>query len=1127
MARNRKIDKMYIDLGMDMSGLDSDFITASNTVNEEMAKLGRMVKGVKLSTAIEISGLEGSGNEVDKLKLKLSGLNQELKIQSEKLKVLAAEHKAETLEYGENSIAVQKATVRLKAEQRVQSELAAEIKRTTTAIKAQEEAQKAAATQDKLNSINNKFQQSQLKTEIKILGIDEAVNSTEKLNQKLQGLQQQMNLQSQSTKVLRQEYISIARSQGLHSEAAEKLKLKLLESQKAEALFTNQIKISNKAIKEQTAAIKAQEEAQKAAATQKNLSSLSAKSEHAKLETEIKILGLDESKNGIEILKTKIAGLKSQMDIQKQTTAALSQEYKRVATAEGESSLAAMRLKTNLLQAEKAEAVLKSQLNATNMSLNQQTIAMSQTAVASNKLNFSSLKSGMQSAKGAIGGVTGVLGKANLAILAFTSTAATLGGLTAFTDSAVKAGDSAYSLKSKLNLSAAEAGNLNRMLGMVDVDAKTFSNTMVRLDKSVQTAGKNGNATTKALERFGVSLQDDDGKLKNYSEQLTELAKGYEAASAAGQEEAYVAEVLGNRGAELVPLLKEYNELATSSSKIKTIGIDADEAHQTALHMKELNMQAGQLKNALGNALMPVVNEFAPQLQEYLGEIAISIKEHKEDIKLISDLIINGICVGEKMAGFLLEVALSPLKGWHEIFKLITGDADYLSHTLEYISETLENYRRNGLVNVQNSDAFHEQLEAEKRLAEVEKKRIAQAEKLKQEQAKQAQERIEQLKKEEENTKAVDKVRADIAAEEFKRSHNNVENAIYDIEREKDESIKAGNDTTTALEIAEMKRIATIKKSAFDGYKLIKEARESAYAEDFKRDHSGINNELFDIEREKEKIIQATGDMAVATEVAEIKKQAAYRKSAAEIKQNRNELAESLYNITHSSLESRLNDIEKEKREWIKKTKDEVTATKLAEAQKKQATQAALVETLKNDQKQAEIVDKWRKNQISEETMMKELRKIELDKAGLKESDVKKYPKELLIETSKIMDGIRKNQYDVIAGEATTLKDLFGDLASGMKDVGSLAAENFFAPFHEQTQMITAQLASAGQMAVDGSRYQQQGGGSSGGTMVNLNLGGISVTIKNDIDRAKVIEEAERKVGRELKIILNEALSNL
>ena len=992
--KGKQIDQLFLGLGLDVSQLDADFISADKTVQEEMNKLSRTAQSVKLKTAIEVTGLSETGNQSETLTAKLKGLNESLHIQEQRVKLLSAEHMDYVNRLGEDAAGTQNLTNRLLREQKAQSELAAEIKRTTAALKEQEQANQAAATQA-------------------------------------------------------------------------------------------------------------------------NLSSLSAKSEHAKLETEIKILGLDESTNGIEILKTKIAGLKSQMDIQKQTTAALSSEYKRVAAAEGESSLAAMRLKTNLLQAERAEAVLKSQLNATNMSLNQQTIAMNQTAISSSKLNFSSLKNGVQSAKGAVSSVTGALGKANLAIVGFAAAAATLGGLTAFTDGA----NAAYTLKSRLNLTATEAGSLNRMLGMADVDAKTFSNTMIRLDKSVQTAGKSGNATTNALDSFGVSLKDNDGKLKNYSDQLAELAKGYDAASAAGKEEAYVAEVLGNRGADLVPLLKEYNELATASSKIKTIGIDANEAHQAALDMKALNMQAGQLKNALGNALMPVVSEFAPQIQKSLGDTAEWLKEHKEDIREITKLLINGVSLTLKTVNFLLEVALSPLKGWHMIFQQITGDTEYLSHLFEYINETIENYRRNGLSGLQNSTAFHEQLEAEKRLAEMETKRTEQAKKLKEEQASQAQASIEQAKE-------INKVKSDIATEEYKRSHDSLSNALFDIDREKNEAIAAGNDATTALKVAELKRIAVIKKFAFDGYQLIKEARESAYADDFKRDHTGLENELFDIEREKEKLIQQTGDVASATEVAEIKKQAAYRKSADEIKQNRTELAESIFNITHSSLESRLHDIEKEKKEWIKKTQDEVAATKLAEAQKKQAVQAALIETLKNNRKAVEIVDKFKKNIIGEQTMMNELRKLELEKAGLKESDMKKFSKETLLETNRIMDGVGKNLYDVLSGEATNLKDIFGDLANGMEDVGALAAENYFAPFREQAQMLTAQLASAGQMAVDGSRYQQQGGGSVN-TDVNINIGGIAVTIKNDIDRAKVIEEAEQKVGRELKIILNEALSNL
>lgn len=975
--KGKQIDQLFLGLGLDVSQLDADFVSADKTVQEEMNKLSRTAQSVKLKTAIEVTGLSETGNQSEALTAKLKGLNESLHIQEQRVKLLSAEHMDYVNRLGEDAAGTQNLTNRLLREQKAQSELAAEIKRTTAALKEQEQANQAAATQA-------------------------------------------------------------------------------------------------------------------------NLSSLSAKSEHAKLETEIKVLGLDESTNGIEILKTKIAGLKSQMDIQKQTTAALSSEYKRVAVAEGESSLAAMRLKTNLLQAERAEAVLKSQLTATNMSLNQQTIAMNQTAISSGKLNFSSLKNGTQSAKGAIGSVAGALGTANAAMLAFVATAATLGGLTSFTDGAIEAGNAAYKLKSRLNLTATEAGSLNRMLGMADVDAKTFTNTMIRLDKSVQTAGKNGNTTTNALDRFGVSLKDGDGRLKNYSDQLVELAKGYEAASAAGMEEAYTAEILGNRGAELVPLLKEYNELATSSSKIKTIGIDTEEAHQAALHMKELNMQSSQLKNALGNALMPFTNEFAPKIQELLADTTEWIKEHKDGVKSIVNAIIFGVNLVTDTIGFGLkllktgvDVVVEPISECEMITNRIDAGLNNIRNTVDAIgklfdpiNEGMENISRNGLLGVQNAKAFHEQLEAEKRLAEMEKKRIVQAEKLKEEQAKQAQTRVEQLKKEEEQTKAVNKVKFDIAAEEYKRSHNDLENRLYDIEREKNEAIAAEQDIATATEIAELKRVAAI----------------NAYNEEVKKNNEELNN--------------------------------------------------AIYSITHSALENRLADIEKERKAWIKKTQDEVKATQLSEAEKRKAINQAVVDAIKNRQDSIKALKKYQdamKNisqtkmsiggvDVSEDmikqqanrakqTLKDELQDITLKKLGLNKEDFE-IPAQLAIDADNLQQSIDDNIYSIVNGNVSSIDGLLNNLNSSIKDSGMLAANDYFAPFREQAQLLTAQLASAGQMAVEGSRYQQQGGGSVN-TDVNINIGGIAVTIKNDIDRAKVIEEAEQKVGRELKIILNEALSNL
>lgn len=83
------------------------------------------------------------------------------------------------------------------------------------------------------------------------------------------------------------------------------------------------------------------------------------------------------------------------------------------------------------------------------------------------------------------------------------------------------------------------------MFSLTGTDIHAITPLFARLDKQIETAGEKGNATTDAMARFGITLQDEAGNLLPINEQLAQLAKGYQQAAASGQEEAYTAEVPG------------------------------------------------------------------------------------------------------------------------------------------------------------------------------------------------------------------------------------------------------------------------------------------------------------------------------------------------------------------------------------------------------------------------------------------------------------------------------------------------------------------------------------------------------------------------------------------------------
>ena len=317
-------------------------------------------------------------------------------------------------------------------------------------------------------------------------------------------------------------------------------------------------------------------------------------------------------------LKEKSALLNRQIDLQKQAVEKLQLAFDKSVTAKGADAKATQTLEEKLYKAKSTLNGMEGELKKTTTEVDKQ--SFSWTGLTS-KVKETSEK-----------GQSHVLGLKN-AVIGLAAAAAGGAGLFSVAEGAINAGDAAYQLSEKLHMSATDAGLLNKELTLADTNADAFTGTMIRLDKGVEGAGKKGNATTKALAEYGVTLTDSKGKLLSYNDQLKALADGYQKAAASGNEEAYTSQVLGSRGKDLVGILSNYNDVATQASKVKGIGIDPEQAHKVKMEMEALSMQVKQLGYTFGNALIPIVAQVLPPLQTGFTNLAQNIKDHQKDIK--------------------------------------------------------------------------------------------------------------------------------------------------------------------------------------------------------------------------------------------------------------------------------------------------------------------------------------------------------------------------------------------------------------------------------------------------------------------------------------------------------------
>lgn len=234
-------------------------------------------------------------------------------------------------------------------------------------------------------------------------------------------------------------------------------------------------------------------------------------------------------------------------------------------------------------------------------------------------LGFSSIGTGIKK-------VAGLVGAAGMGF-----------GLFKLGEDAIEAGDRTYVLSQRMGLTAKEASGLNRILKLTDTDTKPFISSMMRLDKAIETVGKNGNTTTKTLSAFGVHLVDSKGKLLPMTEQLGVLASQYRKAEEAGRGDAFATSIFGAKAQQMLPLLEDYTEAKEAASRVKGIGIDPKAAHEASVNLKVLKMETSQVGMTLSNAMMPIVQSVLPPLIMGFTNLAGFINKHQKDVKAFTN----------------------------------------------------------------------------------------------------------------------------------------------------------------------------------------------------------------------------------------------------------------------------------------------------------------------------------------------------------------------------------------------------------------------------------------------------------------------------------------------------------
>jgi hypothetical protein len=879
----------------------------------------------------------------------------------------------------------------------------------------------------------------------------------------------------------------------------------------------------------------------------------------ARLNSEIKQLkiktSIDTSKlegvgTDVDKIRVKEQALTRELQLQTQKMNILAAAYKSAQAQYGNDSGVTRKAETSLLGQQAAVEKLKASLRG---------LAAEEAKIGAGSTGLGRIRDGAQSARAGLDKLSGSYGVLSGKMMAMMAIATTGAGLFTITDSAMMAGEKIYKMSQRLHTSATEAARLNKTLEMAGTDYQQVIPVITRLDKSVESAGSSGNDLTMAMEQFGVSLTDSTGNLLPMNEQLKQLADGYHNAAASGNEEAYVADVLGARGAQLVPLLEQYNDLMEASSHVKTTGlINPEEAHKLYLEWIQLKIEAGQLETAFGAAMMPVAKDIMPEISDGFENLIKYIHDNKDDIRAGIESWGSALKGVTEAAGGLLGTVTqigSWIHGW-ETTKALRNDEDVLKAARPEKKWDTGRSLAKGLgalaggaggfvlggplgaaagafagqeisgdiftemgkattpfktwagakerVELQKQEkeslkAFQEQqkknTDADKDNAEAAKKNAA-AQYI----------AAAKLKERREATKA-------LTEEIYNLTHSDLDNSLHAMQKTVDEARKKGVDEGTLSEYSAAKSAKIYQQYA--------ENVTQPMAQAFRTD---LANELAGIDEQAQRYVQQGASSGAAERWANA------RKSKVTADWDR-QVSEQINSVWRSEYQNQMVRIENEKKAWIDKGLSEVQAARWAAEEKRQIQQKSAQEMMTSNYKLLQLFRSVRMGggsiQQAAEEMAAQMRKDKgiPDGAFTTPREISEFNEAMKIAQNELVpilsdsvyEGVKRAMIEVQHGTNTAYEDPYGryriDLGNAGQDFGGRVASTGSA-FHDS-------VSSAGSVLRDSVYSSSQAFYAN----VSKSAGNMSAAAKNIVDSSRLWTEKEAEAAHRYNNSLNDSPS--
>lgn len=547
-----------------------------------------------------------------------------------------------------------------------------------------------------------------------------------------------------------------------------------------------------------------------------------------------------------------------------------------------------------------------------------------------------------------------------------------------------------------LNLSLSKTNEFNSLINLANADFNDVRD-FVRGVQDAVIKGDSEDPEVIALEKYGVAIQDTQGKLLPFNQTLENLYQGFLKARDAGEAEAYVIMTNGQAVQDVLPFFNNLAKAKEDYNKITWSTSDFAALQQTNRDLTMLDTQINEFYNSLKTLGLPLADFFAQNNFEWFKWLTELIEDNRETILEWEFVFIEAMKRVQEKAEDLFDWFTGETEKTESLLTrlgkvlatLVTGDKIYLSLDTESIvkeqdaveqtlktldqshafsdlyklSEGTEStWERIGklIATYVTGDPIHSLLDTDSIVKEMDEWTQVETKLLKSlglyKEPKKESSIFEDAKRDldeylEENNKAreeAERLNQEIEAglsysynriKKYKEELANIEIDLKfgDNEYEKslakigvwyDEAMKDAKYYEAEQEVINELRAAKVEQIERAHQARLAEIREKAE----RSRRTDLENSLADIEKEKERRVQAGMEAAEAIQLAA-------EESAAAIQELEDAFTEKVNSFRNNALQKQYDAIDRDRDSWVKKGISPERADAFADEQKAKALQ--------------------------------------------------------------------------------------------------------------------------------------------------------------------------------------------